>query len=100
MTLAMATHPPANTAVDARVQATRREARLRAEHAHRYPGIRTGEWEPAATLADRVVAGSLLWGRVWTALQRRPLSDEHFEFRGGDPRAPSGKPSRPRREDR
>jgi hypothetical protein len=59
-----------------------REARLRPEAAHRYPWIRPGEWQSAATLADRVLAGHLLrgadqviWGRV--------LRDGDFEFRGG-----------------
>ena len=72
----------------------RREARLRAEYAGRYPGIQAGVWEPAAVLCDRVLAGGLLRGspRGWS---ERVLPPEHFEFRG---EAPQGK--RPRREDR
>lgn len=77
----------------------RREARLRSEHAHRYPGIRAGEWESAATLADRVLAGALLRGRD-TSLWVRLLRAEHFEFRGGGGRLEPEDGGRPRREDR
>jgi len=82
---------PAGTAV----WAARREARLRPEHAPLYPGIRSGAWEPAAVLVDRVVAGRLLRGGR-PDIRERVLSDEHFEFRGGTEAAGS----RPRREDR
>ena len=72
----------------------RREARLRPEHAGRYPGIKAGVWEPAAVLCDRVLAGGLLRGSPhgW---RDRVLPPEHFEFRGGGPQG-----ERPRREDR
>jgi hypothetical protein len=72
----------------------RREARLRPEHAARYPGIEAGVWQSAAVLCDRVLAGGLLRGSPmdW---RDRVLPAEHFEFRGG---GPEGK--RPRREDR
>ena len=74
--------------------AGRREARLRPEHAVRYPGIQAGVWESAAVLCDRVLAGGLLRGSPmgWCA---RVLPGEHFEFRGGVPEG-----ARPRREDR
>ena len=71
----------------------RREARLRPEHASRYPGIQAGVWESAAVLCDRVLAGGLLRGSPgW---RERVLPPEHFEFRG---EGREGK--RPRREDR
>jgi hypothetical protein len=72
----------------------RREARLRPEHAARYPGIEGGVWQSAAVLCDRVLAGGLLRGSPmdW---RDRVLLTEHFEFRGD---AHEGK--RPRREDR
>jgi hypothetical protein len=72
----------------------RREARLRPEHAQRYPGIHAGAWEPAAVLCDRVIASGLLRGSLpmWPG---RILAAEHFEFRGGGRRD-----ERPRREDR
>jgi hypothetical protein len=75
--------------------ASRREACLRPEHAHRYAGIRAGQWEPAAVLADRVLAERLLRGFV-VAIIGRPLLEAHFDFRGGDER----RSARPRREDR
>jgi hypothetical protein len=65
----------------AAVRSRRREARLRPEHAHRYPGLHAEEWVSGATLADRVLAGALR-GRG-TSLWVRLLRDEHFEFRGG-----------------
>ena len=77
----------------------RREARLRPEHAHRYPGLHAGDWVSAATLADRVLAGALLRGRD-TSLWVRLLRDEHFEFRGGGGRVVADGDERPRREDR
>jgi hypothetical protein len=72
----------------------RREARLRPEHATRYPGIPAGVWESASVLCDRVLAGGLLRGAPvdW---RERVLPTEHFEFRGGGPEG-----QRPRREDR
>jgi hypothetical protein len=77
----------------------RREARLRPEHAHRYPGLHAEDWVSAATLADRVLAGALLRGRD-TSLWVRLLRDEHFEFRGGSGRVVADGDERPRREDR
>ena len=77
----------------------RREARLRPEHAHRYPDLRTARWEAAATVADRVLAGWLLRARP-IALGDRVLPDGHFEFRGGGERDREPGGVRPRREDR
>jgi hypothetical protein len=100
MTPAMTRVPASPTAAGpATVWNGRREARLRPEHAHRYPGIRAGEWEPAAMLADRVLAGALLRERDRTSW-RRALLDEHFEFRGGGGRLAPEDGGRPRREDR
>jgi hypothetical protein len=59
-----------------------REARLRPEYVELYPGIRSGEWEPAAILADRLLADRLLRGSD-AAIRGRVLLDAHFEFRGG-----------------
>jgi hypothetical protein len=71
-----------------------REARLRPEHAARYPGILPGVWESAAVLCDRVVAAGLLRGSP-AGWRERALPPEHFEFRGG-----SREVERPLREDR
>jgi hypothetical protein len=62
---------------------SRREARLRPEHARLYPGIRAGEWESAAVLADRILAHHLLYA-LDTGLPSRVLVESHFEFRGGE----------------
>jgi hypothetical protein len=78
---------------------TRREARLRGEYAHHYPGLPSGRWECAATLADRVLATWLLRGTA-LVFRSRPLGEGHFEFRGGAGRRSSGESDRPRREDR
>jgi hypothetical protein len=71
-----------------------REARLRPEHATRYPGIEAGLWQSAAVLCDRVRAGGLLRGSP-IGWRDRALPAEHFEFRGGGREG-----ERPRREDR
>jgi hypothetical protein len=76
-----------------------REARLRPEHAHRYPDVRPERWESAATVADRVLAGWLLRGND-LAIRGRVLLDAHFEFRGGSERGGEREGARPRREDR
>lgn len=76
-----------------------REARLRPEHAGRYPGLRQERWEPAATVADRVLAAWLLGGNL-IAMRGRVLLDAHFEFRGGSPPGGKREGARPRREDR
>ncbi len=74
---------------------SRREACLRPEHARLYPGIRAGEWESAAVLADRVLAHHLLYALDF-GLPPRVLLEGHFEFRGGE----FDTSGRPRREDR
>jgi hypothetical protein len=82
------------------VAGLRREARLRPEHAGRYPGIEPGRWEPAAMLADRVLARSILRGSDLLH-PGRILLDAHFEFRGGGRQTELGlEGARPRREDR
>lgn len=74
-----------------------REAMLCSGAAHHYPWIEPGRWQPAAVLADQVVAGRLLRGTHHLD-GGRALPDAHFEFRGGIER-PRGA-GRPRREDR
>lgn len=74
-----------------------REARLSPGAAYQYPWIEAGRWQPAAVLADQVVAGRLLRGTHQLTCGRA-LPNAHFEFRGGAER-PRGA-DRPRREDR
>jgi hypothetical protein len=61
----------------------KREARLKAEHAHLYPGIAPGTWENAGILADKVLACRLLLPSGGFVLYERALHLAHFEFRGG-----------------
>ena len=76
-----------------------REARLIQGAAHHYPWIEAGRWQPAALLADQVLAGHLLRG-THNLTWRRVLPDAHFEFRGGAARHETRDSGRPRREDR
>jgi hypothetical protein len=62
---------------------TLREARLRPEHAERYPGIEPGVWFTAATLAEHLDRRLGREGGDGDA-GPRVLSLEHFEFRGGE----------------
>jgi hypothetical protein len=73
---------PARIAAARTGTAGRREARLREEFAELYPGLRAGEWAPAAVIADRVLAQALLrYGQA--GVRGRALVDTHFEFRHG-----------------
>jgi hypothetical protein len=60
-----------------------REARLKAEFAHLYPPLEPGRWEPAAAMADRVVAWLLRQPNKGYVAPERVLRSDHFEFRGG-----------------
>jgi hypothetical protein len=74
-----------------------REARLKQEFAHEYPGIAPGLWIPvkefARLLVERVNHGRRL-GRF-----TRTFDPTHFEFRGGNT-APRSDSARTRRTDR
>jgi hypothetical protein len=60
-----------------------REARLRPEFAHLYPGLTPGRWEPASRIAEAVLANVLLHQMGEVPQPDRPLDEAHFEFRGG-----------------
>jgi hypothetical protein len=60
-----------------------REARLRPEFAQLYPTLTPGEWEPAARIAEAVLANLLLHEMTDSTSPDRLLPEEHFEFRGG-----------------
>ena len=65
-----------------RARADVRQALLKPSHAHLYPGIPPGEWQPAAVMVDMVLSvrsGS----RHQAAVGRdRVLDERHFQFRG------------------
>ena len=58
-----------------------REARLRPEFAHLYPGIRPGEWTPARTLSDLVLSRVIDDPPPDDGLRHRVLTPDHFDFR-------------------
>ena len=59
-----------------------RQALLKPEFAHLYPGIAANEWLPAAVVTDQVLALKLR-GKDRVPLTRdRALDERHFEFRG------------------
>jgi hypothetical protein len=60
-----------------------RQARLKPEFAHYYPGVEPDTWHAAAALADQVLACRLLLPSGGFALHERAMSGGHFEFRGG-----------------
>lgn len=61
-----------------------REARLREEYADLYPGIDPGVWFTAATLAEHLDHRRVRGVEGEPPSGPRPLSGEHFEFRGGE----------------
>ena len=61
-----------------------REARLRPDHADEYPGIEPGVWFIAATLAEHLHLRRARGGEGELPGGPRPLSGDHFEFRGGE----------------
>src|ERR687889_819069 len=65
-----------------------REARLRPEWAHLYPGLEANAWAVAAELVPLVLRHRLQNQPTWE-FTRRILVDEHFEFRGGRDRGGS-----------
>jgi hypothetical protein len=77
-----------------------REARMKAEFAHLYPPLEPGRWEPAAAMADRLVAWLVRQPNRGYVAPERVLRSEHFEFRGGtdhtqSPHAPQGRRQHP-----
>ena len=62
-----------------------REARLRPEWAHLYPGIEADVWNVAASVLPLVLRQRVINEGSWE-FARRILDDTHFEFRGGRPR--------------
>ena len=72
-----------------------REARLRPEFADLYPTLTAGQWEPAARVAEAVLARLLLLEISEAPLQDRVLREEHFEFRGESPMELPARPAAP-----
>jgi hypothetical protein len=77
-----------------------RLVRLRPEFAGFYPGLDPMVWETATELAARLLAQHTLQPSPGHMLSNRILPEEHFEFQGGDPRAPLARGIRSRLTDR
>jgi hypothetical protein len=73
-----------------------RLVRLRPEFADIYPGLDPMIWETATELAARLLVQHGLPSSPAHTLTGRILSDEHFEFQGGDARGTLGKGMRSR----
>jgi hypothetical protein len=73
-----------------------REARLKPEYAELYPTLTPGQWEPAARVAEAVLARLLLLEISEAPVQERVLQEEHFEFRGETPGGASAAPDKTR----
>ena len=58
-----------------------RQAMLKPEFAHLYPGIAANEWQPAAVMTDLVMALQPR-GAAKSVDRDRALDGPHFEFRG------------------
>ena len=65
-----------------RVRADVHQALLKSGSAHLYPGIPPGEWQPAAVMADMVVALQSGARHLPGQSRNRVLDERHFEFRG------------------
>jgi hypothetical protein len=70
--------------------ASDRQARLRPEHADRHPSIPVSMWTSAVHMAELVASWPRAAGIRLTGNFLRRLSDEDFEFRGGDARPVGG----------
>jgi hypothetical protein len=70
--------------------ASDRQARLRPEHADRHPSIPVSLWTTAVHMAELVASWPRVAGVAVTGTLLRRLSDEDFEFRGGDARPVDG----------
>jgi hypothetical protein len=66
-----------------RARADVRQALLKFSHAHLYPGIAPGEWQPAAVMANLVLSVRPGSRSSLTLVDRdRVLNERHFQFRG------------------
>ena len=76
-----------------------REARLRPEFADLYPTLTPGQWEPAARIAETVLARLLLLEISEAPLQDRVLRGRAFRVPGGEPMSTTGSPGSARTAD-
>ena len=72
---------------------------MRVEYSHLYPALKAGEWEPAALMAEKLIAWLLGKKKHGYVNTDRVLPPEHFEFRGGEVAARTEPEPYSRRED-
>ena len=72
----------AGVAGGVRHRADVRQALLKAGFSHLYPGIPTGEWHPAAVMANLVRAARGSHRAAADVDRDRVLDERHFQFRG------------------
>jgi hypothetical protein len=77
-----------------------REARLRTEHADRYPGCPAGEWLPASIAAAYVLGHREVLLGAARARAERALNPKDWEFRGENRFATNDRTQRRRFTDR
>jgi len=65
-----------------RARADVRQALLKSSHAHLYPGIPPGEWQPAAVMVDMVLSVRSGSRHQAAGDRDRVLDERHFHFRG------------------
>ena len=65
-----------------RARADVRQALLKSSHAHLYPGIPPGEWQPAAVMVDMVLSVRSSSRHQTVGDRDRVLDERHFQFRG------------------
>jgi hypothetical protein len=83
-----------------RVRADVRQALLKSGSAHLYPGIPSGEWQPATVMADMVLALHNGARQGPPSGRDRVLDERHFEFRGRPSAGAQDDQRRTRMEDR
>lgn len=71
--------PPRDPAASGSV----REARLKREFAHLYPGLVPETWLSAGLIADTLLTGLVSPPGSARRIEARLLDDAHFDFRGG-----------------
>jgi hypothetical protein len=77
-----------------------RQALLKCGSAHLYPGIPPGEWQPAAVMAEMVLALKTAARKGPAPARNRVLDEQHFEFRGRPSAGSQDDQRRSRLEDR
>ncbi|MGH7703107.1 MAG: hypothetical protein ACREMO_08430 [Gemmatimonadales bacterium] len=71
-----------------------RQARLKQRYAALYPGVEPEHWVPATSLLATFLPGLLPRTDPPPIVEVRLLTEEHFDFQGGNPGPAPGRKSR------